>query len=911
MNHATRFARLVLLLALVGALALAGCGGSDSGSPTMPMTETPPTPYEMAVTNIAAADTADAAQAAYDAVKGDVTAAEGDKLRAAVDDRIAALDMMGRAADQKMALMTAAGNVDTSDLMTAQDIADASTAINALKAALADAVDVSDADKAMYQATVGAAEMAMMTAQSVLDHAAQMMALTDAVTTLQAIDLSGLTTKAKIDAAEEAIAMLRTALDDATELSDTEKSAAMVELATANRTVMMAQGRVDIEAQMMMISEAVDALGAIDLNALMTQAQIDAAEAAIIALDLALAAATDLTDAQKLDATVDVTLAKRKVTAAETVLATNIGNQRMALTDTGTALGEIDLDDLDTPEKVAAAKEAVDMLKMALAAATHVSDTDKEMYQTQLDAATETVRMAQTGMDHDERIMTQRTAITDAATMAQTAVAGVNDDSTDSEVAAADAAVKAFKDAIAAAEDLPEDHPAIAHAQGVLAAIEPTLAAKKMSRTAALTEADKEKGVAMAKTGKAMHAALGPPVAEGMTVLDNIAALTLSAAGLAVDAAEGAGALPDTGAGSDPGSVTLKAGDSAGTLGSWNGMNYAHTDTGTKVMNAAVVYTNKGPGKTVSFADAGTGYEVATADGGEDLKGYVTLTATDADTLGRIMGAAFTHSGTQTHTQAAREDAVYLRGTYDGAPGEYRCTGTCTSANDGKDSPSALGGTTWHFKPDAGANAMTSQPDADYLYFGWWLSKDKDGMPTAASAFTGMTGTIAALTDDPGSAAVTGSATYSGKAAGKFALNNPLDSTGDAGHFTADAMLTAKFGINADPNNGGVTGTIDNFMANDKSVPWSVKLNRAQWGTSGAFESEAVTDNTVAEGTVWSIDGNSAPESGVWSGQMYDEMPGVAPVGDGSNIPTTVTGTFYSEFSTIGRMVGAFGANKQ
>ena len=89
MNHATRFARLVLLLALVGALALAGCGGSDSGSPTMPMTETPPetppTPYEMAVTNIAAADTADAAQAAYDAVKDDVTATEGDKLQTAVD----------------------------------------------------------------------------------------------------------------------------------------------------------------------------------------------------------------------------------------------------------------------------------------------------------------------------------------------------------------------------------------------------------------------------------------------------------------------------------------------------------------------------------------------------------------------------------------------------------------------------------------------------------------------------------------------------------------------------------------------------------------------------------------------------------------------------------------------------------
>ena len=39
---------------------------------------------------------------------------------------------------------------------------------------------------------------------------------------------------------------------------------------------------------------------------------------------------------------------------------------------------------------------------------------------------------------------------------------------------------------------------------------------------------------------------------------------------------------------------------------------------------------------------------------------------------------------------------------------------------------------------------------------------------------------------------------------------------------------------------------------------------------------------------------------------MHDEKAGPAPNGDGSNVPTTVTGTWYSEFSTIGRMVGAF-----
>ena len=84
------------------------------------------------------------------------------------------------------------------------------------------------------------------------------------------------------------------------------------------------------------------------------------------------------------------------------------------------------------------------------------------------------------------------------------------------------------------------------------------------------------------------------------------------------------------------------------------------------------------------------------------------------------------------------------------------------------------------------------------------------------------------------------------------------------------------------------------------------------WGADGAITaSTADSTTTTADGTTWSIDGNSASESGTWSGQMYDELPGNAPAGDGSNIPTTVTGTFYSEFSSIGRMVGAFGADKQ
>ena len=159
---------------------------------------------------------------------------------------------------------------------------------------------------------------------------------------------------------------------------------------------------------------------------------------------------------------------------------------------------------------------------------------------------------------------------------------------------------------------------------------------------------------------------------------------------------------------------------------------------------------------------------------------------------------------------------------------------------------------------------------------------------------------------------IAGSATYSGHAAGKFAINNPLGGS-DAGHFTADVMLTAKFGANTAPNNGGVSGTIDNFMANEESVPWSVALHRAEWDTTGAFASTA-TANTVADGTTWSIDGNAAVESGSWNGQMYDETlhltPGTSP-DDGKNVPTTAAGVFQSMFGSTHTMVGAFGATRQ
>ena len=499
----------------------------------------------------------------------------------------------------------------------------------------------------------------------------------------------------------------------------------------------------------------------------------------------------------------------------------------------------------------------------------------------------------------------ERADINAKITAAETAVTGLTDDASDAAISAADTAVADAKAAVTGSSVDDDEKAAFNRA---IAAIERNLGSKKTSIADARSEAADEMAKANAALGKAMHAALGPP-ATPVGTTGALANIDLSTPdtdlsdGLSIDATDGAGAL--TGAGSNPDAVVLEAGDSAGALGSWAGTDYAHSaGTGdSMVTNEARVYTNQGAPGRQPFEDAHT------LDTNEDF-----LTVDTAAEFALVMANAFLHQGSQNHAVPDKSDAVYVRGTYDGAPGEYRCATGCSSTNDGEGSPSALVGT-WTFTPDMGA--MVSQPDANYLYFGWWVSKDNDGDPTAASAFTGMVGTIAPLASGTNSPEdVTGSATYNGEAVGKFAMSNPLDGTGSAGHFTADATLTAKFGAVAAPNNGGISGTIDNFRLNDGSEDpgWSLTLSRAQWGTAGAFTSSADTTNAIADGTVWSLNDTAAGESGSWSGTMYDELPGntdADPAGDGSNIPTTVTGVFYSEFSTVGRMVGAFGAEKE
>ncbi len=416
----------------------------------------------------------------------------------------------------------------------------------------------------------------------------------------------------------------------------------------------------------------------------------------------------------------------------------------------------------------------------------------------------------------------------------------------------------------------------------------------------------------MTKLGKALKAALGSNPLGHLDRSTNAGGAVLTAT-LSVDQTQGLLAA-------DPPVAILSAGDSAGSLGTWSGTNYAHTNRGTGVSNSAVVYTNQAAPKSYSIATRyATAANIPASGGaytaGTGGKGELAITAT-ADS--NIKADVFPTAGTKTFSATAPATEILVPGTYHGASGTYRCSGTCTATMTA--TGTSLGGT-WVFAH--GAGAMVSVPDSTYLYFGWWLTEDKDGNLTAASAFHGERGDVEGGGTLADVTTISGSATYSGKAAGKFAINDPVNG-GDGGHFTADANLSAKFS----GTGAGVTGTIDNFIAKGQSVPWSVALNNRTLASdavgaaparnfiaSGAISS--ATDYTTAtpgvddsKTTVWSIDGNSASASGTWSGQMYDEALAPASASDGSNLPTGITGVFHSEFGSTHTMVGGFGANK-
>ena len=313
--------------------------------------------------------------------------------------------------------------------------------------------------------------------------------------------------------------------------------------------------------------------------------------------------------------------------------------------------------------------------------------------------------------------------------------------------------------------------------------------------------------------------------------------------------------------------------------------------------------------------------ELADVTNGE-TNNALTIPA-DADTTGdantNLMFARSTTSGTLNYTfndttTAGTDEAVH-DGTYNGAEGTYRCTGTAACTVTFNDKGMVTGNSAgWVFIPDRGATS--DQPDYDYLHYGVWLKKttDEDGAVTYNEVET-FAGSSLDPSTGSGLDTVEGSASYEGDATVVYVheVSNPdgTEASATSGHFTADVSLTAYFAQTGDnPETGDfeagtvapnllntVSGSINNFMlSGGEANTWSATVQASRAGGENTFSGTAKGGN--GDGSIL--------------GTFYGPTP-LTPADNDPATATTAPGSMAGEFNagfSNGSVAGAFGARK-
>ena len=263
----------------------------------------------------------------------------------------------------------------------------------------------------------------------------------------------------------------------------------------------------------------------------------------------------------------------------------------------------------------------------------------------------------------------------------------------------------------------------------------------------------------------------------------------------------------------------------------------------------------------------------------------------------------------QTFAVANGAATTSFHGNFNGAAGTY----TCTAASAGTDcvltiSPNgtyAETSGTWTFTPELGSTAW--QGDQEFMSFGWWLQEpaSADGAYTFEYYADGVP-YVAPTAIQPGSA------TYNGRAAGRYVVqtvDNSGVTGGMTGEFTAAATLTATFSAAANT----IAGTISGFTADDGSASgWEVTLHQKALGAMAnlpnAFPAAAQPDPTI---TVDPFDGATATMGdqtayGDWTGQYFG---GNSVTPNPNQYPLGVGGTFQADNNVVS-IAGAFGARR-
>ena len=204
--------------------------------------------------------------------------------------------------------------------------------------------------------------------------------------------------------------------------------------------------------------------------------------------------------------------------------------------------------------------------------------------------------------------------------------------------------------------------------------------------------------------------------------------------------------------------------------------------------------------------------------------------------------------------------------------------------------------------------ACQATANSDYLVFGIWLDESDDGATDTFGAFASG-GDVATGV----SATITGTATYTGKAAGVKSTATATD------FFSADATLTADFGTNtgADPD---IYGKIHNIVAGGEAESGEIILHTATSTAGAAFSGTT----RMGEGKTNNAGMTVYPFTGTWSGAFHSPAPAddtnTADVDESAVAPGAIAGTFgvtmpddadTENVNERTSYVGAFGAHKQ
>ena len=765
-----------------------------------------------------------------------------------------------------------------------------------------------------------------------------------AVTTALA-NLSGsMPTQAQVDALNTAVMQLSMAITAAVDVSDSAKGTANGQLAFAQNAATTAQAHIDATARagrameqqsaINMASAAVGAalteLGDPEMATHTDQALVDALDEAIMELDEAITAAVDVDDLT--DANAALTAARAAAMTAQTHVTTSRTeemNTQQAAIDSALAHVHVAVTaiegagDTPTQDQVDDLASAIAMLSAAIDGAAYVADLADA--RATLAAAMATMMTAQDTADDNmsEAAQEQMAAIATASEAVSTAQDALDDPPTQAQVDALESAIGMLEEAIEGADEVSEADLRPANALVTLAK-----SAHMMAQAAydAKVKADRiaAQKVLNAAAILVRDAIVDHTLTPGPTIAG--AAATGGVATISRTSGDAKISLNQTTPVTSANKYSSTTAPSAGT--GWAGVKFSRESMSGKrpVTEMAVVYTDIEMAGDIAWTNAALG-ELSTGFTVTDATGAVAIAAnTEVDAV-RLGGAILPSAPPADDDDGTtREIAANGRvgGTFYGVSGQFACGGTaCTVTRTSEGMVSSDQELTFTPTSTAVSSLMAkyADPDGEYTHFGYWMKSTtlrNDTMSHDIETFHGGIGLLSGeATAGDGDATLTpvqGDATYYGAAAGVYVK---MDGAGDSlvvsnGEFTADAMLTARFGGSsiAVDDQFEVEGTISDFMDGSTELGFAdLVLRKADMSSP-----DLNADPVVRPGT-FSGETDGGGTSGNWSGQFWgnanpgnDNADASAP--DLTNdFPTDVSGEFNGHF-TDGHVAGAFGAER-